>query len=44
MQTRGQGRFFAVSEGGVVPADYLLDTRERAQVAPDRDRLAGLGE
>lgn len=36
--------FFAAIQGGAVPADYLLDARERAQVAPDRDRLAGLGE
>lgn len=35
--------FFAVVEGGAVPADYL-DTCEREQVAPDRDPLAGLGE
>ena len=35
--------FFAVIEGGAVPADYL-DTGERAQAAPDRDPLAGLGE
>jgi antitoxin VapB len=34
--------FFAAIEGAV-PADFL-DARERAQAAPDRDPLAGLGE
>lgn len=35
--------FFAAIQGGAVPVDYL-DARERAQAAPDRDPLAGLGE